>query len=58
MLHHLWWFLAGGWIGSFVTLVILAILKMNEKVPKPYDDETEPHDQAMKIGSRPQQLQH
>jgi hypothetical protein len=50
MLHHLWWFLAGGWIGSFVTLVMVALLRRNSEVPRRYDEETVPHDEAVKIG--------
>ena len=48
MLGHLWWFMAGGWIGSFFTSVMVALLRSNREVSKPYDEETAPHDLAVK----------
>jgi hypothetical protein len=49
MLHHLLWFLAGGWIGSIITLVMVALLRKNREAPKPYDEEAEQRDKAEKI---------
>lgn len=48
MLHDLLWFLAGGWIGSILTLVMVALMRRNSELPKPYDETTAPNDQPVK----------
>jgi hypothetical protein len=35
MLTGLFWFVLGGWIGSLVTLVMVALLRKGREVPKP-----------------------
>ncbi len=49
MLHHLLWFLAGGWIGSVVTLVMVALMRRNNEAPKPYDETEAPYSGAVEI---------
>ena len=39
MLHHLMWFVIGGWIGSMVTLVMVALLRKSREAPKPNVEE-------------------
>jgi hypothetical protein len=36
VLHYLAWFVAGGWVGSFVTFVVVALFMGNGEAPKPY----------------------
>ena len=48
MLQDLLWFVAGGWIGSVITLVMVALMRRNSEVPKPYDQKTAPHKQVAK----------
>jgi len=40
MLRDLLWFIIGGWVGSIVTLIMVAILRKSREVPKPVADET------------------
>jgi hypothetical protein len=35
MIHHLLWFVLGGWIGSIVTLIMVALLRKSREAPKP-----------------------
>ncbi len=49
MVHHLFWFLAGGWIGSFITLVMVALMRKNREVPKPYDEKAASVNEAVEI---------
>ncbi len=49
MLHHLLWFLAGGWIGSLVTLVMVALLRKNSEAPTPLDEKPAAPEEAAKI---------
>ncbi len=39
MLKDLLWFIAGGWIGSIVTLVMVALLRRSHEAPKPDAEE-------------------
>jgi len=35
MVHNMFWFVFGGWIGSFVTLIMVALLSKAREAPKP-----------------------
>ena len=39
MLRDLLWFVLGGWIGSVLTLVMVALLRKSREVPKPKADQ-------------------
>ncbi len=49
MLHHLWWFIVGVWIGSFFTLVMVGLMRRNSAEPKQHDEISAPHNQVVKI---------
>ncbi len=39
MLRDLLWFIVGGWIGSIVTLVMVALLRRSHEAPRPDAEE-------------------
>ncbi len=49
MLHDMWLFLIGGWIGSLITQVLIALMRKNSEVPSPLDEKTAQLDGAVKV---------
>ncbi len=50
MLRYFLWFLAGVWIGSLITLVMVALLRKNKVAPNPLSEKTAQLDGAVKTG--------
>ncbi len=53
---HMWreflWFIIGGWIGSIVTLIMVALLRKSREAPKPTAaEETEPASESPRTGT-------